>query len=70
MPDLFGRFTGGNPATNYKIPEGSNAVKEFLKVFIPKGRTIHGCSGSAASDKCNRDYGKYNPVLVGPKGVK
>ena len=68
--DFVGRIIGGNPATNYKIPDGSNAVKEFLKVFIPKGSTVHGCAGPAAPDKCKNDYGKYNPVLVGPNGVK
>ncbi|WP_297326470.1 hypothetical protein [uncultured Bartonella sp.] len=68
--DFVGRVIGGNPATNYLIPPRSNALREFLKVFIPIGRSSHGCSGSAASRECNRDYGKYNPVLVGPNGVK
>lgn len=68
--DFVGRVIGGNPATNYKIPDGSNALREFLKVFIPIGRSSHGCSGSDASPECKRDYGKYNPVILGPNGVK
>lgn len=68
--DFVGRVVGGNPATNYLIPPRSNAVREFLKVFISKGPTIHGCSGPAASPVCQQGYGDYNPVLVGPNGVK
>ena len=61
--DFVGRIIGGNPATNYKIPEGSNAVKEFLKVFISKGPTIHGCSGPAASPVCKQGYSDYEPIF-------
>lgn len=68
--DFVGRVVGGNPATHYLIPPRSNAVREFLKVFISKGRTVHGCSGSGASRDCKNDYGNYHPVLVGPNGVK
>ena len=70
MPDFIGRFTGGNPATTHKIPEGSSALNEIIKMLLGKNSSVHGCSGPAASRDCKNDYGNYHPVLVGPNGVK
>ena len=68
--DFVGRLIGGNPATTHKIPDGSSALNEIIKMLLGKNSSVHGCSGPAAPNQCIFDYGKYNPVLVGPNGVK
>ena len=68
--DFVGRLIGGNPATTHKIPDGSSALNEIIKMLLGKNSSVHGCSGPVVSAKCDKDYGNYNPVLVGPNGVK
>ncbi|MDM9991613.1 hypothetical protein QVL73_08125, partial [Bartonella henselae] len=53
---------GGNPATFYKRPPGSNAMKEIGKVLFGYP-SPHLCYG-IASKACQNDYGLPHSIQI------
>ncbi|WP_039758251.1 hemagglutinin repeat-containing protein [Bartonella queenslandensis] len=60
--DFVGSLIGGNPATFYKRPPGSNAWKEAWKMFLSYPN-VHACYGSAGK-KCQDAYGLPHRIYV------
>ncbi|MDM9991614.1 hypothetical protein QVL73_08130, partial [Bartonella henselae] len=53
---------GGNPATFYKRPPGSNAWKEAWKMFLSYPN-VHACYGHADL-ACQNDYGLPHSIQI------
>ncbi|WP_244426902.1 hemagglutinin repeat-containing protein [Bartonella senegalensis] len=65
--DFVGTMIGGNPYTFEKIPIGSNALIETLKL-IKAYPSVHSCLGSG-SPKCRELYGPSHRVQIS-SGIK
>ncbi|UJM36588.1 hemagglutinin repeat-containing protein [Bartonella henselae] len=60
--DFVGIMIGGNPATFYKRPPGSNAWKEAWKMFLSYPN-VHACYGHADL-ACQNDYGLPHSIQI------
>jgi len=56
---------GGNPASNFDIPEGSNGFKELINMF-GNYATVHSCYGSGRLG-CEPKYGPSKNIWVKAK---
>ncbi|AQT47961.1 filamentous hemagglutinin [Bartonella choladocola] len=60
--DFVGRTIGGNPATMFTVPPGSNPIKEWINMFTGD-YSIHSCYGSGQPG-CGGDYGSSKTITI------
>jgi len=60
--DFVGGLIGNNPATYGKTPDGSNKLKETLKIFTGD-ETAHSCTGNERGD-CYKNYGVPKTLII------
>lgn len=64
--DFVGSWIGGNPASNTRIPNGSNWIKEGINMLGGK-ETVHSCYGDGHGN-CNIKYGNSISIIIKARG--